>query len=110
MADIKELEAKVKTLTEANDALTEGNKALTEVNTELTNKVAELEKQIASAPAPVVTVPGKSFEVDKVEYVFTAPKFKHNNNVITAEQALADEKLLKELVEIGFGGIKPKNA
>ena len=54
------------------------------------------------------TIPSKSFKVDGVEYVFVHPKFNFNNKHITADQALTDNKLLAELVKIGFGGIKRK--
>lgn len=55
------------------------------------------------------TIPEKSFKVDKAEYVFTVPQFSvPGTGKITSAEALTNPALLKDLVEMGFGGIKRK--
>ena len=98
--------------------LKQSNMDVNDLNEKLQAKIAELEEQLEAmaaapgkAPAPVKkkpAVPEKSFKVDKTEYLFTVPQFSHSGSIITAEEALTNKDLLKELVEMGFGGIKPQ--
>ena len=99
--------------------LKQSNMDVNDLNEKLQAKIAELEEQLEAmaaapgkVPAPVKkkpAVPEKSFKVDETEYLFTVPQFSHGGSIITAEEALTNKDLLKELVEMGFGGIKPKS-
>jgi len=70
----------------------------------LQEELAKRQEPTAAEEELVPKVPGKAVKVGKNSYKFTIPQFNLNGELITAEQAAKDEKILKQLEEIGFGG------
>lgn len=81
-----------------------------EINFLLQEKIDELEAAPSGKKEEIKTVlPTKPFKVGNDEYVFTVPKFTNpleGHSVITAEEALTNEKLLKYLVANDCGVTK----
>lgn len=93
-------------LTKERDELREENELLTAVNDELQTKVEELSspktiKEAIEKKSEKLTVPTDSFEVDGVKYKFISPVFVHKKTRVVAADALNNEELLKELVQMG---------
>ena|SRR5215217_3314980 len=85
------LEASNKILTTENEAL---RKAVIKA-TESTTKTVELPK-----------IPEKKFKVGDNTYEFVIPHFRIGGEIITALDALNDEKILQDLVDKNSGAIK----
>jgi hypothetical protein len=109
----EDVKQQVADLTEANLKLQTEKDAALELNATLAAKVEELEAKLENAAkalpaeeAPKPVIPTGTFTVEKVKYEFTLAAFNYGGAVITAETALADEALCKELVAMGAGVIK----
>lgn len=82
------------------------------INEKLQAQIEELEATVAAggtvAPekkAEKPKIPEETFTVDKVKYKFSLPAFQYKGERILASEAITNKDLLKELVDIGFGGI-----
>lgn len=88
------------------------------VNNQLSDKIEEQEVLLAAKgdkSAPVAkkkaAIPSKSFKVGNKSFVFVLAQFTNpqdNHAVITAEEALTDEKLLTYLATHDCGVVKEK--
>lgn len=110
MADNKDKENTAEALKETNIDLTPAEAAaIIEENAALKKAAAELASENAALKENPATkkLPTKTFKVGSKEYRFTAAAFYLGGKKVTAEDALKDKNIQKELVEIGSGVIEP---
>lgn len=94
----------IKALQKENAKLKEANATEQKLSQALQEELAKRQEPTAAEDELVPKLPGKAVKVGKNSYKFTIPQFNLNGELITAEQAAKDEKILKQLEEIGFGG------
>lgn len=112
---LKGLEAKYSELEKKFVDESTKNKDLVETVNKMSAALAEAKKDIgtlvkSSAEKPEkpkkIKIPNKNFKVGKKTYRFRFAKFSYQGSQMTALDALADEAVLKDLVNSGSGVLK----
>ncbi|MFN7115177.1 MAG: hypothetical protein ACK4TA_00160 [Saprospiraceae bacterium] len=105
MQNNEEMKARIEALEAIVVKQNEENKRLREqldaVQSTMSNEEFLLKSQAAKAAGEMPT-----FKVEGKLYCFTAPAFKLNGIKYTASEAVKDVRLLKEMIEKGYGVIK----
>lgn len=100
--------AEIKALQEENAKLKES--LATEENLSKALQEELTKKQAPAAPDNLgPKIPGKTVRVGKKEFKFIIPAFNLGGEVITAEQAIKDDKVLAALEAMNFGGWQQVN-
>jgi septal ring factor EnvC (AmiA/AmiB activator) len=121
-AESSEKDATIANLKESKDDLASKFGSLTADNVALRDEIESLKKEKSDSDADAEAVIAELSEkladrerqggkvlpvvpIGKEKYAFTIPVFRHEGQVIKAEDAAADKDLCAHLVSIGFGGL-----